>query len=164
MPPRRSKKSAAPLVSPLSPAAEQRELARRQPRRMADGTERAERYRSRAQGERDQAEADFFGAGPELPTGANMRSIESLLGEVLAALPMEEESFSTKILAEAWEKAVGSALAQLTELCSVERGSARIRALHPAARYQLVQLKPRIIAALNGILGEDCVKRVNIVS
>ncbi|MGN0868808.1 MAG: DUF721 domain-containing protein [Akkermansia sp.] len=140
------------------------ELSRRRPQRMADGSLRAERWRSRARGERDQAEADFYGVGPELPTGCHQRDMRSLLGEVLAALPLEEESFSAEILAEAWERAVGIALAQMTALLSVERGLARIRAAHPAARYELTRLKPRIIAALNRILGEGCVERVRIVS
>ena len=54
--------------------------------------------------------------------------------------------------------------ALMTALLSVERGLARIRAAHPAARYELTRLKPRIIAALNRILGEGCVERVRIVS
>ena len=171
MPPRR-RKSTEPQVSLPIPAApaERRasaaalELSRRRPQRLADGSLRVERWRSRVRGERDQAEADFYGVGPELPTGSHLRDMRSLLGEVLAGLPLEEESFSAEILAEAWERAVGVALAQMTALLSVERGLARIRAAHPAARYELTRLKPRIIAALNRILGEGCVERVRIVS
>ncbi|MGN0836585.1 MAG: DUF721 domain-containing protein [Akkermansia sp.] len=169
MPPRRKR---AETEAPLTPAAlaERRpsaaalDVSRRRPQRMADGSLRVERWRSRARGERDQAEADFYGAGPELPTGCHLRDMRSLLGEVLAALPLEEESFSAEILAEAWERAAGIALAQMTALLSVERGMARIRAAHPAARYELTRLKPRIIVALNRILGEGCVERVRIVS
>lgn len=170
MPPRSRKRveSRAPL--PPAALAERRafavalELSRRRPQRLADGSLRVERWRSRARGERDQAEADFYGVDPELPTGSHLRDMRSLLGEVLAGLPLEEESFSAEILAEAWERAVGVALAQMTALLSVERGVARIRAAHPAARYELTRLKPRIIAALNRILGEGCVERVRIVS
>lgn len=133
--------------------------------RMADGvSERAVRYRSRREGERDQAHADFFGAGPELSTAANMRTAESLLGEVLSAMALEEETLSAELLAEAWQKAVGPALASLSQLITVVNKSACIRVAHPAARYELTRLRPRVIAALNAALGEGSVKYLRIIS
>lgn len=164
MPPRRKKKTSTPELHKPEPAAP-RAPRRFVMQRMADGiSERAVRCRSRRDGERDQAQADFFGAGPELPVAANMRTAESLLGEVLAAMHLEEETLSAELLAEAWQKAVGPALASLSQLLSVAHKSACIRVAHPAARYELTRLRPRVIAALNNTLGEGSVTRLSIVS
>lgn len=164
MPPRRKKMTSTPELHKPEPAAP-RAPRRFVMQRMADGiSERAVRCRSRRDGERDQAQADFFGAGPELPVAANMRTAESLLGEVLAAMHLEEETLSAELLAEAWQKAVGPALASLSQLLSVVHKSACIRVAHPAARYELTRLRPRVIAALNNTLGEGSVTRLSIVS
>lgn len=164
MTPRRKKKTETPelhrpgLAAPRTPR-------RFVMQRMADGvSERAERCRSRREGERDQALADFFGEGPELPIAANMRTAESLLGEVLASMNLEEETLSAELLAEAWQKAVGPALASLSQLVTVANKSACIRVAHPAARYELTRLRPRVLAALNTALGEGSVKYLRIVS
>lgn len=164
MPPRRQKKAETPALTKPELAAP-RAPRRFVMQRMADGTsERAVRCRSRREGERDQAQADFFGAGPELPVAANMRTAESLLGEVLASMKLEEESLSAELLAEAWQKAVGPALSTLSQLVSVANKSACIRVAHPAARYELTRLRPRVIAALNTALGEGSVRTLKIIS
>lgn len=129
----------------------------------ADGAERAERTRTANQGARDQALADFYGAGPELPSGANMRSMESLLGEVLESLNLQENTIKPEVLAAIWEKAVGARLASFTELQSVAKGSARVWVSHPMVRYELTRLKPQLVKALNSELGEGCVKTLRIV-
>lgn len=164
MPPRRRKKTDKPELT--QPALGQPRAPRRfVMQRMADGvSERAVRCRSRREGERDQALADFFGMGPELPIGTNMRTAESLLGEVLASMELEEETLSAELLAEAWQKAVGPALASLSQLVSVANKSACIRVAHPAARYELTRLRPRVLAALNKALGEGSVKTLRIIS
>lgn len=160
--PRRQKKE-APAFSAPAPAA--RAPRRFVMQRMADGiSERAVRCRSRRDGERDQAQADFFGAGPELPVAANMRTAESLLGEVLAGMLPEEETLSAEFMAETWLKAVGPALSSLSQLVSVANKCACIRVTHPAARYELTRLRPRVLAALNTALGENSVKKLRIVS
>lgn len=144
-----------------SPAAPRRYVMQR----MADGvSERAVRWRSRREGERDQSLADFFGVGPELSASANMRTAESLLGEVLTSMQLEEADLSADLLAEAWQKAVGSALASLSQLVSVADKRACIRVAHPAARYELTRLRPRVIAALNTALGEGSVKTLRIMA
>lgn len=133
--------------------------------RMADGvSQRAVRYRSRRDGERDQAQADFFGAGPALPVTANVRTVESLLGEVLAGMKLEEEELSAELLAETWRKAVGPALSSLSQLVSVANGLACIRVEHPAARYELTRLRPRVIATLNQTLGDGSVTKLRIIA
>lgn len=164
MPPHRKKKTEAPeLLRPelAAPRAPRRFVMQR----MADGvSERAVRCRSRREGERDQAQADFFGAGPELPVAANMRTAESLLGEVLAAMKLEEETLSAELLAEAWNRAVGPALASLSQLVTVANRSACIRVSHPAVRYELTRLRPRVLAELNNALGLGSVRSLKIVS
>ena len=133
--------------------------------RMADGvSQRAVRWRSRRDGERDQAMADFFGAGPDLPVTANIRTAESLLGEVLASMKLEEAEISAELLAEAWMKAVGPALSSLSQLVSVANHSACIRVAHPAARYELTRLRPRVVEALNRTLGDGSVTKLKIIA
>lgn len=165
MPPRRRKKSELPPPVTAAPAAAG--ALRPRPRfrmvRMADGAERAERVRSRTQGERDQALADFFGDAPALPVAANMRSMDSLLGEVLQGIDLEEEAMAPEILAEAWLKAVGPAMAAFSEFVSLSQGTACIRVLHSAARYQLTRLKPQMVSKLNAALGEGSVSRVRLI-
>lgn len=165
MPPRRRTKSELPPPVTSAPAAA--ELPKPRPRylmqRMADGSERAERFRSRAQGNRDQALADFFGEAPALPVSANVRSMDSLLGEVLQGIDLEEEAMAPEILAEAWLKAVGPALASFSEFVSLSQGTACIRVLHSAARYQLTRLKPQMMSKLNAALGEGSVSRVRLI-
>lgn len=161
----RPRRKSAPAEPPRPEAAPPRSPRRFVMQRMADGTsERAVRYRSRREGERDQAMADFFGAGPDLPVAANMRTAESLLGEVLASMQLEEETLSAELLAEAWLKAVGPALAALSQLVSVANQSACVRVAHPAARYELTRLRSRAVAALNRALGEGSVKTLRIIS
>lgn len=164
MPPRRKKKTDTPeLHRPEQPGLHT--TRRFVMQRMADGvSERAVRYRTRREGERDQAHADFFGAGPALPVAANMRTAESLLGEVLSAMALEEETLSAELLAEAWQKAVGPALASLSRLVTVANKRACISVSHPAARYELTRLRPRVIEALNSALGEGSVSTLKIVS
>lgn len=164
MPRPRRKKNETPEM-PRPEAVQPRAPRRFVMQRMADGvSERAERWRSRREGERDQTMADFFGAGPALPVAANMRTAESLLGEVLASMHLDEETLSAELLAEAWQKAVGPALASLSQLVSVANKSACIRVAHPAARYELTRQRPRAIAALNQALGENSVKTLRIIS
>lgn len=160
--PRRSPRTPAVQgPSPLRPQA----LRRYTMQRMADGvSERAVRARSRSEGNRDQAYADFFGTGPELPVAANMRTAESLLGEVLAAMDLAEEALSAELLAEVWQKAVGAPLCSLSRLESVANKSACIRVMHPAARYELARLRTRVVAALNQALGENSVRTLKIIS
>lgn len=164
MPPRRKKKTDTP-EQPRAELPVPRAPRRFVMQRMADGvSERAVRCRTRREGERDQAHADFFGAGPELPVAANMRTAESLLGEVLSSMELEEETLSAELLAEAWQKAVGPALASLSRLVTVANKHACISVSHPAARYELTRLRPRVIASLNTALGEGSIKAIKIVS
>lgn len=164
MPPRRKKKADTPELHKPEPAAP-RAPRRFVMQRMADGvSERAVRCRSRRDGEKDQAQADFFGAGPELPVEANMRTLESLLGEVLSAMDLQEETLSAELLAETWHKAVGPALATLSQLVSVANKNACIRVSHPAARYELTRLRPRVLEALNNALGKGSVRSIRFCS
>lgn len=163
MPPRRKKKadnsSPVETVSPVK--------RNRPPRffmqRLGDGAERAVRYRSRPDGCRDQALADFFGSGPELDLRSNVRTMDSLLAEVMQDMNLED-SLAPEILADAWKKAAGNALFSMSELLSVADGIACIRVGHPTVRYELTRLKVRIIAALNSELGDGSVRFVRFIS
>lgn len=157
MPAPRKKKEAAPAAPPRATQPRFRMV------RGEDGQPRAERARSLSQGARDQVLADFLGVCTQLKETANMRGIQSLLGEVLESMHLEEESIGPEILAPIWTRAVGESLAAFTELQSVSRHTARVWVNHPAVRYELNRLKPKLIAALNAELGDGCVKTLKIV-
>lgn len=164
MPPRRRKKKDERLSVSSAPAAPG---AKRPPRffmqKLSDGSERVVRFRSRADGCRDQAMADFFGAGPELESHSNMRSMDSLLAELMDTLQLEE-SLAPEILAAAWRQAAGAGLSSMSELISVARSTASIRVGHPTVRYELTRLKSQIIRALNAELGAGSVRYVRFIS
>lgn len=160
MPAPRKKKSAAPAADA---APRSRKLPRFRMVKGEDGVAHAERTRTLAQGARDQALADYLCACPELKVTANMRSVQSLLGEVLEAMQLEEETIRPEILASIWKKAVGDSLAAFTELQSVSKHTARVWVNHPAVRYELMRLTPKLIQALNAELGDGCVKKLKIV-
>lgn len=128
-----------------------------------DGSVRAVRVSSRREQERGQAMADFFGVGPALSPLAHVRSMDSILAEVVERLHLQRADFAPEILAAAWEMAVGSFLASQAELQSVADRTARVRASHPAVRYELQRLRPHIIRALNGELGEGSVRKLTII-
>ena len=130
---------------------------------MEDGSLRAERVRSSSQGARDQALADFYGAAPRLSVTSNMRGLESLLGEVLEGLHLDQEAVAPEILAGVWKRVAGESLATCTELQSVSRHTARVWVNHPIVRFELERIKPKLIQALNAELGEDCVRFVKFV-
>ncbi len=128
----------------------------------ADGSERPVRCQRRSTGERNQALADWMGAAPGLSTAAHVRSMDSLLAEVLEGLKLEEESLAPELLAAAWHRAVGSFLSTQAELVSVAGGKAVIRTGHPTVHFELGRMKPQIIRVLNAELGEGSVKSVRI--
>lgn len=164
MPPgRKRKKDIPPQVTEVNTPTSRNVIPRFYMQRLSDGGERAVRFRSRADGCRDQALADFFGSGPELNVRDNMRTMDSLLAEVLKTLG-PEESLAPEILAETWQKAAGNALSSLSELVSVAEGTACIRVGHPAVRYELTRLKSRIISVLNEQLGSGSVRFVRFLS
>lgn len=164
MPPgKKKKKELPPPITEVSTPVQRSAPPRFYMQRLSDGGERAVRFRSKAAGWRDQAMADFFGSAPELCVSDNMRSMDSLLAEVVKSLG-SEESLAPEILAETWQNAAGNALSTLSELVSVADGIACIRVGHPAVRYELTRMKSRIIAALNEQLGSGSVRFVRFLS
>ncbi len=165
MPPRR--KSAKDAKQEIDPSALRVGRSRSTPRfrmmRYPDGSERAVRCARPGEGARMQAMADWLGDGPGLSSRANMRSMESLLSEVVESLRLEEQALAPEVLAAAWLRAVGPFLSTQAELLSVAKGTARIRTGHPAVRYELNRLKAQIVRVLNAELGEGSVRRVSIV-
>ncbi len=166
MPPRRRKKEATAEVGAEAlhrAPAPRRELPRFRMVGYADGSLRPVRCEHRRAGERAQALADWLGVGPALSPHAHVRSMDSLLGEVLERLQLSEEELAPEVLASAWQRAVGSFLATQAELVSVAGGRASIRTGHPAVLFELGRLKPQILRVLNAELGEGSVKTVRIM-
>jgi hypothetical protein len=157
------KKKDTPEVSLTAPLPGRKPRKRFYMQKMPDGVgERAVRAASLRSGAREQTVADFFGSGSALPVSANQRSMESLLGELLSELDLQEESLAPELLADAWLQAVGAALASVSRLAGVARGRARISVSHPSVRYEITRLKPQIIRALNKTLGMGSVKSLSI--
>ena len=126
-----------------------------------DGTEVQERVDPDWQ--RTQAIADLYGNTPMLSTGANMRTIASLLTEVAGALRVEEAAIAPELMARAWRTAAGDFLATQAELSSLSEGCAVVRTAHPAVRFELQRRKQQLIRSLNDTLGEGCVRTVRII-
>lgn len=131
--------------------------------RADDGTRRPARYMGRHEREKGQAEADFFGILPAMSTEANVRTVDSVLAALVEKLGVSAAEFAPEVLADAWRKAAGDFLANRAELLTIAAHKARIRTAHPAVRYELNQRKAQLIKALNSVLGEGCVKGVQIV-
>lgn len=162
MPPRRKKSDkTAPAAPPQPHKAEKQQALRWRWQQSEHGGMVAERI-DPAWG-RTQAHADFYGAAPLLSTGEHMRSISSILTELVNQLNVHETEIAPELLAQAWLRAVGSFLATQAELANLANGQATVRTSHPAVRYELQQRKQAIIQALNRELGEGCVRKVRIV-
>ena len=98
-----------------------------------------------------------------LSTGANMRSVGSVLAELVGAMDIQEAQIAPELLAEAWQQAVGDFLASQAQLVGISAGDAFIHTSHPAVRFALQRHKKNIICSLNDILGEGCVQSVRIM-
>ncbi|MBR4107410.1 MAG: DUF721 domain-containing protein [Akkermansia sp.] len=159
---RKKKAEALPLAAPL-PVSRRVEPHYRM-HRMPDGSERAEPVQSFAEVCRNQALADFLGGCPEAFSGEHMRPMDSILGELLSELKLQEEAFAPAILDEAWLQAVGPGLADVSRLVAVSRKSARVVVSHPSVRYEVTRLRPQIIQALNRSFGEGVVARLSLVN
>ena len=150
-------------VETLAPLPSSKPRKRFYMQKMPDGVgERAVRVSNSRSGSRAQAMADFFGSGTVLRPESNQRSMESLLGELLSELDLQEDTLAPELLANTWRQAVGPALADVSVLAGVARGRARIMVKHPAVRYEITRLKPQIIRALNHTLGAGSVRSLVI--
>ena len=129
-----------------------------------DDTLRPERYATRRAGMKHQAEADMFGGVAPLSTGANMRDITSILTEVVSRLDLQETQFAPEFLAEVWHRAMGDFVASQSTLVSVRDGCATIRAPHPTVCFELRRQRQGLIRTLNEVMGENCVRSVNVRS
>lgn len=128
-----------------------------------DRSMRPERVRTRAQSDKDQMMADYMGAPRELSPNANMRTMDSILAEILEDLDLQDAEFAPQVLADAWLKAVGPFLASMSELQSIARQKARISTTHPAVKFELQRMRVKIAQVLNATLGEGSVRYVQIV-
>lgn len=131
--------------------------------RAEDGSRRPARYMSRDEREKGQVEADFYGILPAMSLDANVRGIDSVLASLVEKMGVSAAMFAPDVLADAWHKAAGPFLSNRAELLTIADHRARIRTSHPAIRYELMQRKAELIKALNKVLGERCVRDVQII-
>lgn len=145
-----------PSIPPSSP-----EPGRR--RFFIDREERAVRYSSKTERDREQAMIDFFGAQPVLSLRANMRSMDSILSEITSTLPQEDDTLSPEVLRAGWERAAGAFISSQAELLSIIKGTATIRTSQPAIRYELTRQKNIIISKLCTEFGRDSITGIRIL-
>ncbi len=149
----------ATAAAPL-PSVDSRPLFRME--NFEDGSVRPVRAETQEEKNRAQALADFYGVAPGLSVKANLRSMDSILAELVSRLNIKEADLAPELLHAAWKKAVGDFLATQSQLVSINQHSAVIRTSHPAVRFELQRLRPSIIRALNESLGVGRVKSVRI--
>ena len=164
MPPRRRKADAsrveadarAPLP-PAPPAARRFRMVR-----FEDGSERAVRCESLKRRFNGRALSDFYGVPPRLSLRANMRSVDSVLGELLSGMNLKVAELAPELLEEAWLRAAGPVLGPQAELVSVVKGVATLRTLHPLVHREILTLRQVLVQALNRELGEGAVRSIRV--
>lgn len=120
-------------------------------------------YLSRDQQEVRQALADWFQIPPpRFNETRNVHTVESLLGDILAKLPLKEEVMDPEILRKGWLAAAGPFLGQQANLLSIVKGVAIIQVLQPAMRYHLQQWQGALLGKLKDQFGKDAVASIKI--
>ncbi len=161
--PRRKRKTTVVVPATASaslPSAENRPLFRME--NFDDGSVRPVRAETHEERSRTQAMADFYGVAPGLSVKTNLRSMDSILAELVSRLNIQEAELAPELLHDAWKKSVGEFLATQSQLVSISRHMAVVRTSHPAVRFELQRLRPTIIRALNDALGVGRVTSVRI--
>ncbi|MBU6281193.1 DUF721 domain-containing protein [bacterium] len=91
-----------------------------------------------------------------------IESLRDLLERALARAGLEATSDAFRV-AEAWEEAVGPAVASRARPAGLERGELLVAAPDAVWRQELVLLAPDIKQKINRALGAEVVQRVRIV-
>lgn len=163
--PRRARKSDAAGVGgakrpplPSSPSAPRRYRMVR----YEDGSERPVRCVSSRRRFDGQAFSDFYGVRPELSLRANMRTVDSVLGELLSSMELKVAELAPEVLEEAWRRAAGPVLGPRAQLVSVVKGVATLRTMHPLVHREIVMLRAALMQALNRELGEGSVSSIRV--
>lgn len=154
---RRRKSDALPKVEAFAKAPTTRKPGRFRMVVYPDGSERAVRCESAHGRCNGQALSDFFGVNPVMPVGKNMRSVESVLGELLSAMKVEVSEMAPELLAETWLRAAGPVLGSRSQLVSIVKGVATVRTPHPVVHRELVLMQRVLLPALNRELGDASV-------
>lgn len=122
------------------------------------------RYEYLSRDERDmrQALADWFQVSPGTSETRNLHTAESLLGDILAKLPLDEEGMDPELLRKGWLAAAGPFLGQQANLLSIVKGVATVQVLQPAMRYHLQQWQGALLGKLKEQFGRDAVHSIKI--
>lgn len=119
-------------------------------------------YLSREEREVRQALADWFQATPALNETRNVHTVESLLGDILAKLPLDEEGMDPELLRKGWLAAAGPFLGRQANLLSIAKGVATVQVLQPAMRYHLIQWQGALLGKLKEQFGQNAVSSIRI--
>jgi predicted nucleic acid-binding Zn ribbon protein len=101
---------------------------------------------------------EWRGGDDPVPDNAvenSRRFIQAVLKSAGAADGMDEER-----LREAWRDIAGDLVARHANPDSLKKGCLTLKVLQPAMRFQLEQMKPRLLANLKQELGEGVVTSV----
>lgn len=109
-----------------------------------------------------QALADWFQVSPIANATRNLHSADSLLGDILAKLPLDEVGMDPERLREGWMKAAGPFLGQHTNLLTIAKGVAVVQVLQPSMRYHLLQWQGALLGKLKEQFGKDVVQSIRI--
>lgn len=119
-------------------------------------------YLSRDDQEVRQALADWFQVSPRTSETRNLHTAESLLGDILAKLPLDGDGMDPELLREGWLKAAGPFLGRQSNLLSIVKGVATIQVLQPAMRYHLQQWQGALLGKLRDQFGRETVHSIRI--
>lgn len=119
-------------------------------------------YVSRDEREVRQALADWFQVSPGISETRNIHTAESLLGGILAKLPLNEEGMDPELLRKGWLSAAGPFLGKQANLLSIVNGVATVQVLQPAMRYHLQQWQGALLGKMKEQFGPEAVHSIRI--
>lgn len=97
---------------------------------------------------REQTLADWLEVPLPIDEKRGIRSAEDILMQLIPRLKISSESMQTEQMAEGWRRAAGDFIAHNAQLVKVDRGTAVIKVIQPALRYQLNQMKAPLLEKL----------------
>lgn len=138
--------------APINPDDEEKIIYHRRPR-----------WKTRDERELEQALADWFQTEAVLDEKKGMHSLDTLISEVVARLPLDVPAHDPDILRKGWKAAAGDFISSNADLVSIVKGVATIQVLQPAMRYHLKQWEPALLEKLRAQFGQETVKSIKLI-
>jgi hypothetical protein len=122
---------------------------------------RREVYRSRAQREKDQALADWFGVSPHADRTQPPMSLDQVLSQLLSKISVNVQQYTPEELNAHWRNVAGDFLGNNAELAAIKNGVAYVNVLQPAMRYHMLQWKNVLLEKLQKEFGDGVIKSIS---